>query len=83
MRRFFVMSCMAMFALQGVADAKGFRHSRSRGTWHYELVQIKAGRGEFLKVLNYCRQKYPPVINMNAEFSGHYGQHGWFCAFRS
>jgi hypothetical protein len=75
---------IAALACQPQAEARRikWRMHTSHHTWYYELAPIKAKRGEFLKVLNACRQKYGGASDVNAEFTGHYGQHGWFCAYK-
>ncbi len=72
----------SMLAMNQSAEARARFRWRSHHSWEYELVPIKARRDEFLKVLNYCRQNYAFASDLNAEFSGHYGKHGWFCTFK-
>jgi hypothetical protein len=71
-----------LFGVDENAEARGRFRWRTHHSWQYELVPIKARRDEFLKVLNYCRQNYAFASDLNAEFSGHYGRHGWFCAYK-
>ena len=78
---FFVVAA-SLLVVGDAAEAKGRLRWRTHHSWQYDLVPIKARRDEFLKVLNYCRQNYGFASDLNAEFSGHYGQHGWFCAYK-
>jgi hypothetical protein len=83
MRKTLLIALAGLILLSATsAEAAGFRRWHSRGTWHYDYAPIRAKRGDFYKVLNYCRQKYAYVSDMNAEFSSHWGQTGWFCVYK-
>ena len=86
MRETIILGLLATVAMSGFAEARGFHRWRFghsiHHSWEYDLVTVKAKRGDFYKVLAYCRRKYPWAADVNAEFSGHYGQHGWFCAYK-
>ncbi|MDE2385724.1 MAG: hypothetical protein KGO53_14000 [Alphaproteobacteria bacterium] len=88
MRRTAILTAItlaALLATQTQSEARGMRRWRFHShhhAWEYDLAPIKAGRGDYLKVLEACRRKYSGSSDIRAEYSGHYGQHGWFCAYK-
>lgn len=69
-------------AVSTSAEARGLFRWGSRHSFEYSYVQPHFKRADFYKVLDYCRRKYPWSSDVNAQFTGMYGQHGWFCAYR-